>query len=210
MLSRRVIARLWQQVRRFAARRASMRLGAAAAVALSLLVGCGTPPEMLTGLFGPPIAPRSVAHHARRDPYVRPAPPAALDLKPDREPTDWAALRDQLPKDDDGVVDWVKALQAKLIKPKPGIKPGAEDQDIEDNDVELVPKSDPDMKVVFRHSTHTAWLVCDNCHDAIFKARKGANQMTMKQIKAGEYCGRCHGKVAFDLNQGCSRCHPDS
>lgn len=178
--------------------------------ALAILAGCGAAPSALGALFGPAVVPKPVSRHVRREPYSKPKPPPRVEVLPDKEPTDWAAMRDQLPKDDDGVVDWVKALDEKAITPKPGIKADAEDQDVLDKNVELVPKGKPDMKVTFRHKTHTAWLVCDNCHDAIFQPKKGADLITMKKIKAGEYCGVCHGKVAFDVDQGCSRCHPDS
>jgi hypothetical protein len=29
----------------------------------------------------------------------------------------------------------------------------------------------------------------------------------MDKIFAGEYCGRCHGPVAFDPAAACARCH---
>jgi c(7)-type cytochrome triheme protein len=32
------------------------------------------------------------------------------------------------------------------------------------------------------------------------------NAITMAKIQAGEYCGACHGKVAFPV-EACGRCH---
>jgi len=34
------------------------------------------------------------------------------------------------------------------------------------------------------------------------------DKITMAKIFAGEFCGRCHGKVAFNVPTGCPRCHP--
>ena len=73
--------------------------------------------------------------------------------------------------------------------------------------VELVPEAMPVYKVVFDHEPHTAILTCASCHPGIFEMRGGAAPITMAAIMAGEYCGRCHGKVAFGVSTGCGRCH---
>jgi c(7)-type cytochrome triheme protein len=65
----------------------------------------------------------------------------------------------------------------------------------------------PGLEVVFPHGPHTRGLSCENCHPAIFEMRANANAMNMTKIFAGEACGRCHGKVAFDPATGCPRCH---
>ncbi len=74
-------------------------------------------------------------------------------------------------------------------------------------DIELVPEAVPLYKAVFAHEPHTAVLSCASCHPGIFEMRAGASDITMAKIYAGEYCGACHGKVAFDVNTGCGRCH---
>jgi c(7)-type cytochrome triheme protein len=60
--------------------------------------------------------------------------------------------------------------------------------------------------VVYPHLPHTLWLDCRNCHPSIFLMRAGANPVTMAKIFKGEFCGRCHGIVAFPISD-CSRCH---
>jgi c(7)-type cytochrome triheme protein len=60
--------------------------------------------------------------------------------------------------------------------------------------------------VVFPHFPHTYWLDCGNCHPDIFVMKKGANPISMVKIVNGEFCGRCHGRVAFPISN-CSRCH---
>lgn len=106
-----------------------------------------------------------------------------------------------------GTPDWVKALDAGLVKPRPGVDPKTDDAPQLPLDVELVPGGNPAFKVVFPHAAHTGWLTCANCHPGIFQMAKGADPMTMEKVFAGEYCGRCHGKVAFELT-ACGRCHP--
>jgi c(7)-type cytochrome triheme protein len=105
-----------------------------------------------------------------------------------------------------GNVDWVAAVREGLISPRPGIDPDTPDITPMPLNVHLDPGI-PSMEVVFPHEAHTYWLRCDNCHPAIFQMRAGSNPITMASIFAGEYCGRCHGKVAFAPASGCPRCH---
>ncbi len=147
----------------------------------------------------------------------RPAPPkptavptavAEVEVKKEEHGRDWyAQLLPKLPKDKSGKPDMVAALNQKLIEPKPGIKEDAKDQAPFNMNVEMIPKGQPAMKVVFSHKSHTQWLGCTNCHTAIFKMKKDADPVTMATMYAGKYCGVCHGKVAFAVPTGCARCH---
>ena len=145
--------------------------------------------------------------HPRRPEYKTPAPPLLVEMKEEAARTDWAARLELLPKTMDGTTDWVLALNEKLIEPKPGLDPETEDEPVVELDIEFVPKDLPDFKATFAHNTHTQWIACANCHPAIFQMEKGADPISMDKILAGEYCGRCHGKVAFDVDTGCARCH---
>jgi c(7)-type cytochrome triheme protein len=60
--------------------------------------------------------------------------------------------------------------------------------------------------VLFPHRPHTEWLDCNNCHDKIFVKKVDANPVNMFAILSGQYCGQCHGAVAFPLTE-CNRCH---
>jgi c(7)-type cytochrome triheme protein len=119
----------------------------------------------------------------------------------------FSELQAAFPKDMMGNVDWVAAAGAGLLKPRPGIDPATQDIPPLPLNVLLDPGI-PGMEVIFPHEAHTYWLRCDNCHPAIFQMRAGADPITMGSIFAGEYCGRCHGKVAFAPATGCLRCHP--
>jgi c(7)-type cytochrome triheme protein len=107
-----------------------------------------------------------------------------------------------------GAPDWAKARTEGVIAPRPGIDAKAVDQPIFPLDVELVPADVPMFKVRFPHETHTALLTCTTCHPGIFQMAKGADPITMAKIYAGQYCGACHGQVAFAVPTGCPRCHP--
>ncbi len=110
-----------------------------------------------------------------------------------------------LPKDNAGNVDWVAALQQGLIKPRDSLNPSEPPTPVIDLDIYFKVKGDlPD--VVYPHYPHTQWLACNNCHPKIFIMQAGANKITMKKIEEGQFCGRCHGKVAFPLSN-CPRCH---
>ncbi len=140
--------------------------------------------------------------------------PATADWRPSGKPSKpiegaatWTEAAKLLPPTL-GSPDWVKALQQGVIAPRPGIDPKAEDEAVFPLDVELVPPDAPAFKVVFPHEAHTTLLSCTTCHPGIFQMARGADPITMEKIYAGEYCGRCHGKVAFSIPTGCPRCHP--
>ena len=60
-------------------------------------------------------------------------------------------------------------------------------------------------KVVFDGKTHTG-TKCVDCHK-FFIMKKGANVITMKDMRAGKACGACHdGKKAFAVKD-CAKCH---
>ncbi len=179
------------------------------------LSACTPQTQLLSMLFegvpppGKEAPPEPVVRQPRRPPYKPPAPPEvkppAVVEEPPAKP-DWAALFQKLPKVADGSVDWMRALDEKLVAPKAGIDPKTDDQPAIDLTVELIPQGQPAFKATFPHKAHTQWLACANCHPAIFQMKRGANPITMEKIFAGEFCGRCHGKVAF-APVGCPRCH---
>ncbi|MBI5043264.1 MAG: hypothetical protein HZC10_05430 [Nitrospirae bacterium] len=110
-----------------------------------------------------------------------------------------------LPRTEDGFIDWVAAIDRGIINPRDSIELKATPQSRPmDLDIVFETKSMP--AVVYPHYQHTQWLDCTNCHPKIFKAQKGGNSVTMAKIFEGEFCGRCHGTVAFPL-QYCNRCH---
>lgn len=108
------------------------------------------------------------------------------------------------PIDRRGAVDWVKALELGIITPRADLLGETEisvlDMDIMFKDTGAMPW------VLFPHDRHTKWLDCTNCHDEIFIPQAGANNINMDAVLAGEFCGRCHGKVSFTL-WVCERCH---
>lgn len=108
------------------------------------------------------------------------------------------------PRDARGVVNWVKTLDQGLINPRTGVT-GKEKMHAVDFDV--IFENTASMPYVrFPHRPHTMWLTCKNCHPGIFIPQRGANPITMAKIISGQYCGVCHGKVAFPPYE-CNRCH---
>jgi c(7)-type cytochrome triheme protein len=146
-----------------------------------------------------------------RAPGKRNAPPAEDGIHdPASEETHMlqpplGALGSLPPSPSGNRVDWGKAYASAAIAPRfdrldPAVAPTVMDLNI----VREVKGSMPD--VVFPHKQHTQWLDCANCHPAIFKPQKGANQISMASILMGEACGVCHGKVAFPVSE-CRLCH---
>ncbi len=66
-------------------------------------------------------------------------------------------------------------------------------------------------KVTFEGKVHAdKGLKCADCHPAIFKMKKGADAITMKDINEGKFCGTCHnGTKAFSTKDAanCAKCH---
>jgi c(7)-type cytochrome triheme protein len=134
-----------------------------------------------------------------------PGPPKELPIEKLKK---WGEVLRALPKAATGGVDWVKAMAEGIIAPRAALDPKASGPPPINLDVELVPQDQPVFRVVFPHSAHTQWLVCGNCHPGIFQMKGGAAPINMGAIFAGQYCGVCHGKVAFAPATGCPRCHP--
>lgn len=110
-----------------------------------------------------------------------------------------------LPQTDQGYVDWVAAVDLGVIRPIDSLDPKAGALEPMDFNIVFPVKGDlPD--VIYPHYGHTLWLDCKNCHPGIFVMQAGANRVTMDAIAKGEFCGRCHGTVAFSLAD-CNRCH---
>ena len=130
-----------------------------------------------------------------------PGNPALAELQQPNDamadfPKDFATIGNQ--------VDWVRALEQGVIVPRTNIFP---DTHIEVLDLDIIMDQTSQMPMVrFPHKAHTQWLDCVNCHDQFFTKKAGGNPVNMFAILAGEYCGRCHGAVAFPLTE-CRRCH---
>lgn len=112
------------------------------------------------------------------------------------------------PKDKLGYYpDWVAAVEKSIIDPRGTLDPEVPEEKEYQPDTLLIVKSPLRNNVCFPHSVHTYWLRCNNCHPEIFIAKKNANPINMTKIIKGEFCGRCHGKVAFHVANNCHRCH---
>lgn len=101
-------------------------------------------------------------------------------------------------------VNWVEALRRGAINPRKGVQPDAQMNVVDMNVLMTRTASMPNVK--FPHREHTEWLACTNCHPAIFLPKKDGNPVNMYSILKGEFCGVCHGKVAFPVTD-CFRCH---
>lgn len=132
----------------------------------------------------------------------------------------WEEVLKALPIDIAGGPDWVAAVKSLIVAPRshlPSDPPAAAPFTLStflraspqdevppfDLNVDIVPEQLPFYKAVFPHAGHSLWLSCSSCHPGGL-ARRGSG---MREILAGESCGRCHGKVAFAPIGECARCH---
>lgn len=110
-----------------------------------------------------------------------------------------------LPRTEYGSVDWSSALNTGVIAPRGDL--GGDGSAMTPFDLTIVMKNTGAMNHVrFPHRQHTEWLTCSNCHPGIFIPKAAANRISMGAVLRGEYCGRCHGRVAFSTLE-CDRCH---
>jgi c(7)-type cytochrome triheme protein len=121
---------------------------------------------------------------------------------------DYDTFTATFPKNAHGV-DWEEAEATGLIKPidfldglsikKAPLK--------SPEDFSLKARATWASDVIFSHKKHSVWNGCEVCHPEIFPAtEKGVTRYTMFHISAGQYCGVCHGKVAFPI-EACGSCH---
>lgn len=130
---------------------------------------------------------------------------------PQRKAEYYAFIKD-LPSERFGnKVDWEKAEAEGLIKPidyLEGVSVKSPSMPIQ-GDFALSAKLEGMPNIIFSHKKHTDWNGCETCHPDIFVGvKKGATQYSMIEIFNQQYCGVCHGTVAFPL-QGCQRCHTE-
>lgn len=127
----------------------------------------------------------------------------------------WREALKLLPTAAHGHVDWMAAVRGGVVSPRRTLRAYPDelqapvpDFEMVPENFELVPDRERQFAVTFSHQSHLAWLQCVNCHPDPFPGRRaGTVQITMAKIFEGEFCGRCHGKVAFDMHTGCLRCH---
>jgi c(7)-type cytochrome triheme protein len=105
-------------------------------------------------------------------------------------------------------IDWVSAVEDGLIKPKFFLQDETEPIKFEK---QLLLEAEWSMipSAIFPHKAHVQWLDCSNCHPDIFNIKKKTTKhFSMMYILDNKFCGVCHGKVAFPIDD-CARCHPD-
>lgn len=106
-------------------------------------------------------------------------------------------------------IDWGEAIRSGKVRPINALKT---DQSV----LQLPEKLKAPMKlgtaaprsdVAFSHEEHFFELDCSACHPDLFNIKKkGTKTFTMENNIYGSYCGACHMRVAFPMND-CKRCH---
>ncbi len=111
----------------------------------------------------------------------------------------------QLPLDRFRMIDWLALKSFDVFKPLVSLDENYEEE-IRDNRILFVGKTDSVDNVLFDHRVHSDWISCSTCHPAIFKAELGGNRIRMMAMARGRFCGHCHGRVSFTFAD-CKRCH---
>lgn len=107
-------------------------------------------------------------------------------------------------------IDWAKALSDGYIAPRNTLSPDYAPMTLPDNlktPLNLKTTS-PRSDVTFSHEEHFTELDCSGCHPEVFNIKKkGTETFSMDNNIFGRFCGTCHMRVAFPMND-CRHCHP--
>jgi c(7)-type cytochrome triheme protein len=104
-------------------------------------------------------------------------------------------------------INWVELLNRGMIKPRHYLNMKSGDMPF-DKVLSLDAEGNMIPPAIFPHKAHSDWLECNSCHPDIFNIkRKTTQHFSMSSILKGEFCGVCHLRVAFPMND-CRRCHP--
>lgn len=173
---------------------------------LICLTGCG---ESLDEIINADLPKQKTTDFGQADDYYEKFYKQMSSRASLRKGTGEIRALDPLPKDPSGNVNWTAAVVNGYINPKGSLEPGVEEEPPLHLNIFIEAKVPLMANVMFPHSIHTYWLSCNNCHPKIFLPEAGANPITMDEIFKGQWCGRCHGKVAFTFwpRDNCVRCH---
>lgn len=107
-------------------------------------------------------------------------------------------------------IDWAAALNDGIINPAASLSADYTPMPLPDNLKRTLKlgTTSPNSDVTFSHEEHYAELDCSNCHPDVFNIKKkGTEAFSMDRNLYGRYCGTCHMRVAFPMND-CHHCHP--
>ena len=126
----------------------------------------------------------------------------------DEVPDGFVKLLDLPPAKFGNTIDWTRALASGEIHPAQSLAKGYEPLPF-DKKLSLEADWNFVSPATFPHAEHVRWLDCANCHPEPFNIKKKTTKhFSMRFNLAGEFCGRCHLRVAFPLDD-CQRCHPE-
>lgn len=122
----------------------------------------------------------------------------------------FAAFAAKLPPSEFGNgIDWARALNEGYIRPANALSPNYAPMSLPDNlkNPLKLETTSPRSDVTFSHEEHFAELDCSGCHPEVFNIKKkGTEAFSMDRNIFGRFCGTCHMRVAFPMND-CHRCH---
>ena len=106
-------------------------------------------------------------------------------------------------------IDWSEALESEILTPKNSVITKGPDIKFPEKlrEPAILGTTSPRSDVTFSHEQHFAELDCSSCHPDIFNVKKkGTTYFSMERNIYGNFCGVCHMRVAFPMND-CRRCH---
>lgn len=106
-------------------------------------------------------------------------------------------------------IDWSAALAGGSVAPLQTLTQGAMNTSKALEKPLDMGTGAPRSYVAFSHQQHLTEMDCSICHPDIFNIKKkGTRNFSMEVNIYGQFCGVCHMRVAFPMND-CRRCHPE-
>jgi len=104
-------------------------------------------------------------------------------------------------------IDWSKAFRDRSLVPRRVFRTRPQYMAF-DKTLLLEAEWGQIAPAIFSHDSHKVWFDCNSCHPEPFNIKKKTTKhFAMVYLLKGEFCGVCHLKVAFPMND-CKRCHP--
>ena len=106
-------------------------------------------------------------------------------------------------------IDWLTAVEKSQIRPRRSVLLHQRKAMEYGERLELQAEWSYVPPAFFPHESHSKWLDCGDCHPGIFNIKKKSTKhFRMEYILGGKFCGSCHLRVAFPIDN-CNGCHPD-
>jgi c(7)-type cytochrome triheme protein len=111
-----------------------------------------------------------------------------------------------LKRDRFGLIDWAASVDSDQMQLASSIKSPPEKYSFSAYKINGFSDKGTIASSEKTHGIHSYFVECRSCHPTPFAEKSGTTSMDMEKMATDKACGKCHGHVAFPLDD-CGRCH---